>query len=122
MNLQVGDLQLLAESRHFVKLAGSSDNALGQRTNIVVATSIGAERRVDDDTHLNNVEGVAASLKGAMVVIDSQMLGRTDKVLDLKTTETAGLTGRHYGLQTEVLELFVIQIVRGDRGIGVAPL
>jgi hypothetical protein len=56
-----------------------------------------------------------------MVVIDSQMLGRTDKVVNLKTTETAGLTGRHYGLQTEVLELFVIQIVRGDRGIGVAP-
>jgi hypothetical protein len=128
MNLQVGDLQLLAESRHFVILAGSSDNALRERTNLVVAAIFGAERRVDDDSHLNHVEGAAGFLKGAMVVIDSEMLGRidvdidVDKVVNLKTAETAGLTRRHYGLHAEELELFVIQIVRGDRGIGVAPL
>jgi hypothetical protein len=57
-----------------------------------------------------------------MVVIVSKMLGRIDKVVDLKTTETAGLIRRHYGLHPKVLELFIIQIVRGDRGIGVAPL
>jgi hypothetical protein len=126
MNLQVGDLQLLAESRHFVILAGSSDNALRERTYILVAAIFGAERRVDDDSHLNHVEGAAASLEGAMVVIDSEILGRIDidKVVDLKTTETAGLTTvgltrRHYGLHAEALELLIIQIVRGDRDIGV---
>jgi hypothetical protein len=128
MNLQVGDLQLLAESRHFVILAGSSDNALRERTNIVFAAIFGAERRVDDDSHLNHVKGAAVSLKGAMVVVDSEMLGRididvvNDKAGDLMTTETAGLTRRHYGVHTEELELSIIQIVRGDRGIGVAQL
>jgi hypothetical protein len=128
MNLQVGDLQLLAESRHFVILAGSSDNALRERTNIVFAAIFGAERRVDDDSHLNHIEGAAAFLKGAMVVIDSEMLGRIDidvvigKVGDLMTTETAGLTRRHYGVHAEELELSIIQIVRGDGGIGVAHL
>jgi hypothetical protein len=120
MNLQMGDLQLLAESRHFVILAGSSDNALGERINIAAAAGIGAERRVDDNSHLNHVERAAAFLKGAMVVINSQMLGRSDKVVDLRTTETAG--GRHDVPHVEHVELFVIQIVRGDRDIGVVPL
>jgi hypothetical protein len=122
MNLQVGDLKLLAESRHFVKLAGSSDNALGERINIAAAASIGAERRVDDESDLNHVEGAAAFLKEAMVVIDNQMLGRIDKVLNLKTTETVDVTRRLDVAQLEQLELCVIQIVRGDCGIGVAPL
>jgi hypothetical protein len=121
MHLQVGDLQLLTESRHFIELAGSSDNALAERINSVAATSIVAEKRVDDKSHLNHVEGAAASLKGAMVVIDGQMLGSIDKVGNLKTTETAGLTGRQGVTHHEQLERFVIQIVRGDRGIGVAP-
>jgi hypothetical protein len=122
VNLQVGDFQLLAESRHFVKLAGSSDNALGERINIATAASIGAERRVDDNRQLNHVEGAAAFLKGAMVVIDSQMLGCSDKVVDFRTTETAGLIGRHDVLHPELIELFVIHVFRGDRGIVVAPL
>jgi hypothetical protein len=57
-----------------------------------------------------------------MVVIDIQILGRIDKVADLRTTETAGLTGRHDVLHPELLELLVIQIVRGDRGKGFVPL
>ena len=61
-------------------------------------------------------------MKGAMVVIDIQMLGRIDKVVDLRTTETAGLTGRHDVLHPELLELLVIQSVRGDRGIDVVSL
>jgi hypothetical protein len=117
MNLQVRDLQLLAESRHFVKLAGSSDNVLGERISLAAAASTGTERRVDDESDLNHVEEAAAFLKEAMVVIDSQMLGCIEK-----TTETAGLTERQDGLQLEKLELFVIQIVRGDRGIGVASI
>jgi hypothetical protein len=119
MNLQGGDPQLLADSRHFVILAGSSDNALGERINIAAAASIVAERRVDDESHLNHVEGAAAFLKGAMVVIDSQIIGRINKVVDLRTTETALLTGRQEVLHPEHRELFVIRIVRGDRGIGV---
>jgi hypothetical protein len=116
MNLQVGDFQLLAESRHFVKLASSSNNALGECINIAAATGTGAERRVDDNSNLNDVEGAAAFLEGAMVVADSQMLGRIDKVVDIRTTETAG---RHDAPHPEHVELLVIQIVRGDRGIGV---
>jgi hypothetical protein len=122
MNLQIRDLQLLADSRHFVILASSCDNALGERIDIAAAASIGAEFRVDDESHLNNVEGAAAFLKGARVVIDSQILGRIDKVVDLRTTETARLTGRHDVLHPELIELFVIHIFRGDRGIGVAPV
>jgi hypothetical protein len=57
-----------------------------------------------------------------MVVIDSQMLGRIDKFVDLRTTETAVLTGRHDVLHPELLELLVIQSVRGDRGIDVVSL
>jgi hypothetical protein len=37
MNLHVGDLQLLAESRHFEFQAGLSDNVLGARINIAAA-------------------------------------------------------------------------------------
>jgi hypothetical protein len=37
MNLHVGDLQLLAESRHFEFQAGLSDNVLGTRINIAAA-------------------------------------------------------------------------------------
>jgi hypothetical protein len=61
-----------------------------------------------------------------MVVIDGEMLGcidiTIDKVVDLKTTEMAGPTRRHYSLQVEARELFIINIARGDRGIGVAHL
>jgi hypothetical protein len=34
-------------------------------------------------------------LKGAMVVIDSQMLGRIEKIVDFKTTETTDHIRRH---------------------------
>jgi hypothetical protein len=122
INLHVGDFQLLAESRHFVKLAGSSNNALGERINIAAAAGIGAERRVDDNSHLNHVEEVAAFLKGAMVVSDGQMLGRSDEVVDLRTTETAPVNGRQDVPHFELVDHFVIQIVRGDRDIGVVTL
>jgi hypothetical protein len=57
-----------------------------------------------------------------MVVIDSQMLRRIDKVVNLRTTEVAGLAGRHDVLHPELLEHLVIQIIRCDRGIGVIEL
>jgi hypothetical protein len=57
-----------------------------------------------------------------MVVIDSQMLRRIDKVVNLRTTEVAGLAGRHDVLHLELLELLVIQIIRCESDKGVIEL
>jgi hypothetical protein len=64
---------------------------LGERINRCYLQYTGTERRVNDERHLNHVEGVLP--EGAMVVIDSQMLGRIEKIVDFKTTETTITSG-----------------------------
>jgi hypothetical protein len=93
---------------------------LGERINRYYLQYTGTERRVNDERHLNHVEGVLP--EGAMVVIDSQMLGRIEKIVDFKTTETTDHIRRHDVPHLDWCELFIVQIVRVDYAIGVAPL